>query len=518
MKNIMKVALLSLLCLGAVSCNLNKYPSNAILAKDGFQKFEDAGEFRNGFYSFTRTCFSSSIVIPVNIQGEGINATKDYGNIQGPQYLWNFLDNNDVVSTIWSNCYIAIFHLNYFLEKSNELLENDAQLPKYDDNKMDTTELKNMQLYMAEARFFRAMLNHQLATFYCKAYDPATASTDLGIILSDKADVNARLSRSSMELTYKFINDDIEAAQPVIDKYYAEINSPVEYVSPYAVKCLQAKVYLDMHRFEESAALCEEIVRNYPLINTQSAFNALWANDTGTEIIFQFFASPNEGRSNLGGMFLNDPYRTGEPLYPQYIPTKWIYDQYDQRDIRKAAYFRSANIKIGVTTYTVYVLWKYPGNPALNSQAGINDLMNHVRPYRSADFQLMAAECYARLNDLNNANASLQQLLEARMTGVGDGKYKYQPYGSIEEVMVAIQNERLKEMFMEGNRIADLKRWGKPMSRLGMDPQNANAALTTGLYLEIPADDYRFVWPIPQAETNFNYSLNGQQNEGWRNN
>ena len=103
---------------------------------------------------------------------------------------------------------------------------------------------------------------------------------------------------------------------------------------------------------------------------------------------------------------------------------------------------------------------KYPGNPALNTTATTNELMQNVVVYRSADFVLMAAEAYAQANNLDGANKYLEKLLTARIPG-----YTYTPYASIDEVFAAIKQERLKEMFMEGNRIADLKRWGDAMDR-----------------------------------------------------
>lgn len=518
MKNIVKVALLPLLCIGMISCDLDKYPHDAILESEGFKTFKDAGEFRNGFYNVARGCFMSSSVIPVNIQAEGINATKDYGNNLGNQYSWNFSDDDAVVSGIWTNGYTAIFQINYFLGKANELLESDSQLPDTDDNKMDEKELEDLNLYIAEARFFRAMINHQLATYYCKAYDSSTAATDLGIVLTEKADIQARLERSTLEKTYQFIREDIDAARTVINDYYegGDKAGAIYYVGPYTVKALEAKVLLDMGEYLECAALCENIVAAHPLIRTQNAFDALWRNDTGTEIVFQFFASKDEGGSNLGQMFLNDPYRTGNPLYPYYIPTQWIVNQYDTRDIRRNSYFLRTNVRIGLLTTPMWVVSKYPGNPAYNAQAAENSLLNNARPYRSADFLLMAAECYAEANDLVNADRCLEQLLTARIIGTATNPYTYEKHESIEDVMTAIQYERLKEMFMEGNRIADLKRWGKSMSRLGMDPQSNEAVIINSLYLEIPAGDYRYVWPIPRSEMNFNHNLAGQQNEGWR--
>src|SRR5699024_8488932 len=147
--------------------------------------------------------------------------------------------------------------------------------------------------------------------------------------------------------------------------------------------------------------------------------------------------------------------------------------------------------------------------PALNTNASVNELMQNVVVYRSADFVLMAAEAYAQANNLSGANQYLQKLMDAR---ISDPKYTYEPYTSIESVFEAIKLERLKEMFMEGNRIADLKRWGEPMDRTGQDPQASSLVVTNGLYLNIPATDYRFVWPIPQSEKTSNPSISNQLN------
>lgn len=513
MKKLMNVALLLLLSFGAVSCDLNKYPSNALPEAEGFLNYDDATEFRRGFYSLTRSCFSSSSVIPVNTQAEGINPTLNFGNSLSNQYFWNFSDNDQYVSAIWSNCYVSIFQINYFLSKANNLLEEDSKLEEFDENKMTPEQVENINLFIAEAHLFRALLNRQLVTFYCNDYDPSTADEELGIIITKDVDVTARHSRSSLAKTYEAINEDINYAQPVIEAYYNSHSINANYISPDVVKALKAKVLLDTHQYQEAATLCEDIVKAYPLIRNANEFAAMWASDTGSEIIFQFYASVSEGGTSNGSYFLNDPYQTQQSYQPYYIPSQWILDQYDSRDVRKTTYFGQKPCRIGTENYMLYLVTKYPGNPAYNATAGRNSLLHNVRLYRSADFQLMAAECYANLNDLANANNALKQLMEARMIMGSD--YQFEPYNSISEITSAIRNERLKELYMETNRIEDLKRWNMPMSRLAQNPQNEEVVVQIDMYLDIPANDYRFVWPIPQAETSQNKNIQNQQNRGW---
>ena len=64
-----------------------------------------------------------------------------------------------------------------------------------------------------------------------------------------------------------------------------------------------------------------------------------------------------------------------------------------------------------------------------------------------------------------------------------------------DNAMQMIQEERVKELYMEGFRLMDLKRWHKGFERT---PQSES--LESGSSLKVEADDPRFVWPIPQHE------------------
>ena len=133
----MKITLLLLLTGSMASCNLDKYPAgDAIPEEQAFTTFKDATQFRLSIYYFARQCFSSYTVIPVNIQGEGVNATLDYGNNMGFQYNWTFADNDGYVEQVWTYSYGGIYQLNYFIQKAQELIEKDKDLDENAENKM----------------------------------------------------------------------------------------------------------------------------------------------------------------------------------------------------------------------------------------------------------------------------------------------------------------------------------------------------------------------------------------------
>src|SRR5699024_2442950 len=123
------------------SCNLDKYPDcDAIPADSAFETFDHASQFRRGMYYWTRQCCSSYTVISVNIQGEGVNVTLDYGNQMGFQYMGTFLDSDSYVEQLWTYCYAAIYQINFFLEKAEELIAADDALAEGNENKMTDAE------------------------------------------------------------------------------------------------------------------------------------------------------------------------------------------------------------------------------------------------------------------------------------------------------------------------------------------------------------------------------------------
>ena len=58
-----------------------------------------------------------------------------------------------------------------------------------------------------------------------------------------------------------------------------------------------------------------------------------------------------------------------------------------------------------------------------------------------------------------------------------------------------ISEERVRELYMEGFRLNDLKRWGKGFERT---PQSN--VQSEGSKLKVEPGDPRFVWPIPKHE------------------
>jgi hypothetical protein len=91
--------------------------------------------------------------------------------------------------------------------------------------------------------------------------------------------------------------------------------------------------------------------------------------------------------------------------------------------------------------------------------------------------------------DYTKASADIAELRKARYsTGASAALTK-------ENALEIIEEERVKELYMEGFRLQDLKRWHKGFERT---PQEQS--LSNGSSLKIDKDNKLFVWPIPQHE------------------
>ena len=92
--------------------------------------------------------------------------------------------------------------------------------------------------------------------------------------------------------------------------------------------------------------------------------------------------------------------------------------------------------------------------------------------------------------DYNRAGKDITTLRTARYSSYGGSTPM-----SESNAMEIIESERVKELYMEGFRLHDLKRWHKGFERKPQDQ-----SLSTGDRLKVEADDPLFVWSIPQHE------------------
>jgi hypothetical protein len=216
-----------------------------------------------------------------------------------------------------------------------------------------------------------------------------------------------------------------------------------------------------------------------------SYFSYMWQYDNATEIIWKVAFTINSYGGALGQVFFNYDYSS---MKPDYVPAEWVLNLYDQYDLRYGNYFYSYT-----TGYSHGLTWpllvKYFGNMNFFEQQVLHTSM--PKPLRLAEQYLIRAEAYVQ----GDGNYSLAANDIATLRAA-----RYQSYGggvelSQNNAMTIIEEERIKELYMEGFRLMDLKRWHK-----GFERKPQTQSLENGSSLHIEADHKLFVWPIPQHE------------------
>jgi hypothetical protein len=223
-------------------------------------------------------------------------------------------------------------------------------------------------------------------------------------------------------------------------------------------------------------------------------FDYMWNYDFATEIIWRIGFTTTSYGSALGQSFLgfNNDYTY---YYPDYVPAEWVLGLYSQADMRYNSYFY--NLQTGYNHALQWpLLVKYYGNQDFISSAYIYHVVM-PKPFRLAEQYLIRAEAYCRQQNPNFSAASndITALRAARISGGGAVSLNADNY--IEQ----IADERVRELYMEGFRLNDIKRWGKLYrGGEGFTRTPQSHSLAEGSSLAIKADNPLFVWPIPKHE------------------
>ena len=124
--------------------------------------------------------------------------------------------------------------------------------------------------------------------------------------------------------------------------------------------------------------------------------------------------------------------------------------------------------------------------PGIDSGSGVIQEVGLYRNLLGIHWYTVSCTPYCRTNDTGLAANDLTTLSQSRGAGaVSIGT----------DWLETISDERVKELYMEGFRLNDLKRWG-----MGFERTPNSYSQTEGNDLEISADDPLFVWPIPQND------------------
>jgi starch-binding outer membrane protein, SusD/RagB family len=488
---------LIILVFTAISCDdLERFPTNGIDTLNSFKTIEDADAWKNGMYATFRGNVYGAYMFTTDVQSDLLNATTTYGNRNGAVHRWtDFLANTGILNTLWSSHYSAIKNINVMI----------AGLPTIP--VADAAESTKIREYIGGAHLARAYYYHNLVTRFGKMYDPATANTDLGVPILTEFNVNAQESRKTVKEVYDLIIDDLTIARTNLSTVTGAAGSKTFNID--VVNALEARVKFYMQDFVGAKTIADRLINSgrYPLNTTANDIKNMWHSDNHQkEVILSMFYSAPQELGNTNNIYLGFvPNRTF--WNPDFIPSQWVVDLYDNNDFRKNVYFNQLTVQDnnGNDYPNIWLVNKYPGNPDLFTTANTN-YQHSAIVFRIAEMYMISAESALSIpggDALTPLNALRRARNLANFSGTGP------------VLTQAVREERLRELAFEGLRLDDLRRWKLGFTR--RDPQNAGTVLPGSEFttLSVSANADKFTWGIPTNEITINANMQDQQNSGW---
>lgn len=501
MKKLKSYLLITLSVCMLSSC-LDKYPQDEIPAGNAITSIEEANQAVIGIYSawLSGALYSGYLTLLPDLQADLAYAVNGYTNTYGDIWRWDILATNSQITSVYGALYNVIGCCNFLLANADKVRENI-----YNDE-----DFERLEQYCGEAYFARALAYSELIKLFCKAYEgDEEAEKELGVVLKTAYYSDEPLVRASLKASYDFVIKDLERAEDHLqidednEEDYTYYDSP--YFSIYTVYALRARVALYMKDYANaikyatlliesgefqlaSASTLATTMSDYlSMTNKQiSLYEYMWRYNFSYETIWKVGFTTTAYGGALGSVFFNWDYSSYKP---DYVPAQWVLGLYGANDLRYSAIFHET-----VTGHSHGLTWpllaKYWGNQSFFESAQ----MLHVcepQVFRLSEQYLIRAEAYAMQEkpDYSKASADIAELRKARYsTGASATLTK-------DNALEIIEEERVKELYMEGFRLQDLKRWHKGFERT---PQTQS--LSNGSSLKIDKDNKLFVWPIPQHE------------------
>ena len=414
---------------------------------------------------------------------------------------WTFNPGSGVVARVWNAPYVVINQANAVLENVDNLVE---------------TAPGQKNRIRGQALAVRALAHFDLMRFFAASYD--RNSDALGVAIKQKSEATFP-PRNTVKECYDFIYKDLEDAEAALLDIDVAINPGARKskLDIHGVRALRARVSLYAKQWADAREYADKVIAESNInigsiivgvtqnagISTQTlgsttSFQSVWFNDLNSNVETIFAVAFNVGQGSPG-FFPSD----GVNAFT--VSNDWLslFTGTPTNDVRyNVAYNPGASP--AAATYLKFS-GRFAGTvtpPNLVPRDGNVD----VKVFRIAEMYLIRAEAALNLGDEASARDDIRFLRANRIVG-------YVPaLDAIGDVLDAIQTERRKELLGEGHRWFDARRYGLSFDR-GAAPGDGDCS-STAPDCQLPAGDFRFVFPIPLAEINANKAM--VQNTGWR--
>ncbi len=483
MKNIFIKALAGvMLTLGATSCGdkfLETNIYNGIDLDTGLNSVNNIGSALNGvYYRFYYYGFAGSYALNVaDIASDLAYWNGEKGHFQNINQF-TYQPTDSYLTAIWNYGYKVVDNSSRVIKACNELSAN-----------VTATEKEELDLYKAEALSLRAyatlvmtnVFGHQIKV------NGQDFSSSLGVVVVDEPiQAYADIERSSVGECYAAIVKDLNDA---IALYNSVGDRQDLFVFGKAAACgLLARTYTYMEnwagaRQAASDALNESGIGTltYSPVAYKALFNGGVSNDESM-FALDINSSTNWSANSCGTLFTTYSY----------TPSPYLLSLYAENDCRRSI----ISISVDATGVPWYAGGKFGAYASGNPAFATNYLIN------APEMFLIQAEAY--LNEGNIAEAQKALFVVAhRNPAIAAATDLPSDASGLKSFLM---DERARELFQEGHRLWDLRRWNKSTPLYATEYPSIKWLIQSTQLGD-------FVFPIPDAEINAGFGV--QQNGEW---
>ncbi len=387
-------------------------------------------------------------------------------------------------------------YLRYIWEWGYKIVDNSSRVIKAGkalEGQVSGDELAELQEYVAEAYALRGYANLAMVNVFCHQVkvDGADHSSELGLVVVDEPiSAGEQVSRGTIGQTYSQIVSDLGKSIEYFDMCGFDQGMDT-YFTPKAVYGLLSRANLYLENWDAvitNAQKALELSGITTLAYTDAEYKALYnGGGSNKESMFYLEINPTNNWSANSCGTLWSTYN--------YSPSPYLRSLMAVDDVRASIWAMSAS-----STETHPKMedgGKFGAYAFGNSAYATNYLVNAPEMY------LNMAEAYLEKNQISDAQNALLVVAKRNpaIQAVADLP------ASAADLKSFLQDERARELFQEGFRLWDLRRWNKECNVYATGAPEIDAFMKNVKLGDV-------IYPIPAVEINTKAGV--VQNEGWR--
>ena len=450
--------------------------SNAIDVNTALNSVSNVGNALNGtYYRFFQYYFAGNYATVIGDLASDVVYWNGQTGHEDDIYQFTYQDTGVSSQYIWEYGYKVVDNSSRVIQGAKNLQEE-----------VDADDKVELSIYEAEAYALRAYANFVMVNVFAHQVkvDGTDFSNQLGIVVSDTpVEAFAKVERTTVGESYKAILSDLDNAISLFEEYGDR--GSMFYFNLAAAYGLAARVNLYLEDFDNAKKYAQAAI-------DESGITTLTYTPEGYKALYNYGASNTESMFALA-ITQNDNWSANScgTLFStyDYSPSPWLLSILQPNDVRNSIMVFAEDSKPEVPEFGggKFACFAF-GNPAYATNYLIN----------APEMFLIKAESDLRTADPNIEDARESLLVVAKrnldITSVEDLP------ATKEELLSFLRDESARELFQEGHRLFDIRRWGVKGNAYAYNAPNINFRFKN-------VDLSNVIFPIPQDEINAGFGV-----------